>query len=420
MKIFLSKKNLFLIALAIFLVVPLGTLALKLQVNYPKVGGIDLNSVNFDDTALFGEYLKYIYYFFLSIGGIAAFVMIVWGGIKWLASAGNPGALGEAKDIIFSAVIGLVILLGSYLILNTINPDLVNMQLGMTPIVGPAAGDINADGVYLCDGNNCSVEWRRTTISIASICDNSVPYQDSSTPGSDDRICGQIGSIKINGDYAVRLYEHKNFEGKNICFKNTINNNTIYDLEDCNTTFNKDCQAGNTFWGSNGWGDDTDSVDIINKDECDIPGLTLPGSTPGVYLCDGDGCLAAWRLLKENLTDVCDPSLLEEGSTDMICSGGSQVASLAILGPYDVRLYNNKNLRFAEDGDEAICFTKSNYKLDCYYQDFANDTQSVEILNNGDCKDPGVMHRMESGVDVTHARNTDPTCNELYNYGFIE
>lgn len=74
------------------------------------------------------EYVREIYKFALTIGGLIVFIMIVWGGIEYTVYAGNASKVDEAKDRIFNAVIGLLLLALSYIILNTINPELVNLK----------------------------------------------------------------------------------------------------------------------------------------------------------------------------------------------------------------------------------------------------------------------------------------------------
>jgi hypothetical protein len=54
----------------------------------------------------------------LSAGIIA--LAFAYGGMKMLMSAGNTGAVSEAKEIMTNAVIGFVILLGAWLIVNTV------------------------------------------------------------------------------------------------------------------------------------------------------------------------------------------------------------------------------------------------------------------------------------------------------------
>jgi len=73
----------------------------------------------------FPELIIYIYNIAITIGGFLAFVVIVFSGVKLLNSQGNPSALSESKKRIINSLIGLAVLLGSYIILSTINPDIM-------------------------------------------------------------------------------------------------------------------------------------------------------------------------------------------------------------------------------------------------------------------------------------------------------
>lgn len=75
------------------------------------------------------SYINTIYQFALGISGLLALGMIVAGGVYYTVSAGNSSRQGDAKSMITSAIWGLVLLFGSYLILNTINPQITKMGL---------------------------------------------------------------------------------------------------------------------------------------------------------------------------------------------------------------------------------------------------------------------------------------------------
>ena len=76
--------------------------------------------------SLLPEYIQSLYKFFVGIAGILAVVMIAIGGLIWLFSGGDSGKITKAKEIIVGAIVGLILVLTSYLILNTINPKLVS------------------------------------------------------------------------------------------------------------------------------------------------------------------------------------------------------------------------------------------------------------------------------------------------------
>lgn len=70
--------------------------------------------------------LTYLYYWGLGIGGLLAFIRLIIAGIQWGASAGNVNSVKSAQDTMISSVFGLILLLGAWLLLNTINPQIVD------------------------------------------------------------------------------------------------------------------------------------------------------------------------------------------------------------------------------------------------------------------------------------------------------
>ena len=72
-------------------------------------------------------YIARLYQFGLMIAGLAAFGAIVFGSVKYILSAGSITNQQDAKDQITQAILGLILLLGSFIILYTINPNLVNL-----------------------------------------------------------------------------------------------------------------------------------------------------------------------------------------------------------------------------------------------------------------------------------------------------
>lgn len=55
---------------------------------------------------------------FLTICGVVAVVMIIVGGFKYTTSAGDPGAVTKAKNTLIGAIVGLVIVVLAYVIVN--------------------------------------------------------------------------------------------------------------------------------------------------------------------------------------------------------------------------------------------------------------------------------------------------------------
>jgi hypothetical protein len=82
----------------------------------------------------FVNYVSKLIPFLLAFAALAAFMQIVFGGILRATSRGNPSAIGDANYRIWQAILGLVLALSAYLILYTVNPDLVSLRFFPTPI----------------------------------------------------------------------------------------------------------------------------------------------------------------------------------------------------------------------------------------------------------------------------------------------
>ena len=90
-----------------------------------------------------GQYVSAIYQYGVGLAAVLAVVMIMAGGFIWLTAAGNPSQVGKAKEFISSALLGLFLAMFSYVILNALNPRLVNLEPLEVPIiknVTPAIG----------------------------------------------------------------------------------------------------------------------------------------------------------------------------------------------------------------------------------------------------------------------------------------
>lgn len=100
----------------------------KFTPNVP-IGGIFTKGAEIEITNnLLSEYIKTWYNFIIGAIGILATVMIMYGGLKWLTSRGNSAVIGDAKEKIFSALIGLILVFLSYTILYLVNPNLVEIK----------------------------------------------------------------------------------------------------------------------------------------------------------------------------------------------------------------------------------------------------------------------------------------------------
>lgn len=78
---------------------------------------------------LFAEYASNAFDISIGLAALLAVLMIVVGGIQYTVTAVSESAKKDAKDRIWGALWGLLIVLSAWLILNTINPDLVSLDI---------------------------------------------------------------------------------------------------------------------------------------------------------------------------------------------------------------------------------------------------------------------------------------------------
>ncbi|MBR3204280.1 hypothetical protein IKF81_01195 [Candidatus Saccharibacteria bacterium] len=71
--------------------------------------------------------VKTVVNWLLFIVGAASIIMIIWGGITYTTSAGDSAKVTKAKNIILYGIVGLVISLLSYAIVNLVITEVNNM-----------------------------------------------------------------------------------------------------------------------------------------------------------------------------------------------------------------------------------------------------------------------------------------------------
>lgn len=76
------------------------------------------DSTGQQDSRSAGDIAKDVVNIMFFIVGIMAVIMIIWGGIRYVLSAGNSAALTSAKNTIMYAVIGLIVAILAYTIVN--------------------------------------------------------------------------------------------------------------------------------------------------------------------------------------------------------------------------------------------------------------------------------------------------------------
>lgn len=105
-----------------------------------------------DGECPFGRYINLMITVFLGIAAVLAMLMIIMGGLEYMTSElVSSKEAGRAK--ITHAVLGLLLALAAYLILNTINPSLLNLCLDIKPQkIAVESEDEPQEAIMLLDG----------------------------------------------------------------------------------------------------------------------------------------------------------------------------------------------------------------------------------------------------------------------------
>jgi hypothetical protein len=199
------------------------------QVDIP---GVNTAQVQPDgSTRAIGEYIKGIYNYGIGIVAILATAVMMFGGFQWIIAGGNAEKIGEAKAWLGAALTGLVLALGSFTILNLINPNLTSLtvtdisdidKIKDNKIIGCCSFVATEDGQekqtcfntthYDCDqqgglfsidkncinNKQCSDKDCQWLYNPGEICAN-CGVQEYCQPAGDDSLCG----IKTNSNLNV-------------------------------------------------------------------------------------------------------------------------------------------------------------------------------------------------------------------------
>lgn len=122
------------------------------QVTIP--GSIDVGGKTFTinqgqgitvDGSLLSKYIALLFNWLIGAIGVVTVAYLAFGGMQWLAAAGNASGINKAKETIRDSLIGMLLVAGSYTMLYVINPNLVGFK---TLVVS------NIDAVKLYGGEN--------------------------------------------------------------------------------------------------------------------------------------------------------------------------------------------------------------------------------------------------------------------------
>lgn len=87
--------------------------------------------------------VRFIINALIVIGVIASLVWLLWGGVKWVISGGDKAKVDSARGTIVAAIVGLIIVILAYVIINTVLTVITGS--GISGFELPTLGDPEAE-----------------------------------------------------------------------------------------------------------------------------------------------------------------------------------------------------------------------------------------------------------------------------------
>ncbi len=154
----------------------------------------------------FGNYLNMIIKIVIGICAVLAMIMIVMGGIEYMTSE-LGSSKEEGKKKITGAIFGLLIALGAFALLNTLNPQLLEICLGNMPkaevtinVDAPEGGDISeGDHKPAICGPNSTLNGAPAATGFCMFGTIQAPKPT----GGDAGIPGMVALLKSDSGYKI-------------------------------------------------------------------------------------------------------------------------------------------------------------------------------------------------------------------------
>lgn len=165
------------------------------------------------------EFIALLIRYIFRIAGILAFGMIVYGGIEYMIATGNAEKQKSAQQHITGAIIGLVLLFAFWLIINTINPDILRTNSSIIDGNGNGGGGNNGGQPnpsskakeiaqkLLDNGENFEISWTAAKKDLQDVIDNKcTSIYNNSTPAYRENNCIEAEGTKDKATDAIHPY----------------------------------------------------------------------------------------------------------------------------------------------------------------------------------------------------------------------
>ncbi len=203
------KKIIVFFSIIIFTLLPSITYASRgLEINYPALP-IPGGSIDIGAGSSIWHYFKYLSVLLILLTGLAAGVSLIYAGVIYLTTVGNPGQVQKALKRIKTSGLGILVVLSFYLLLGIINPYIVN-----NPYIANPNDNGGGGGSTKVEGDVC----------LENVQDKNDIFCFSANESSIDLKPDVQYKIKFNVDpttfYGLYLYKETDFENPVAYYKN--------------------------------------------------------------------------------------------------------------------------------------------------------------------------------------------------------
>lgn len=203
-----------------------------------------------NDTSYIAQMVQGFYNYGIGIAGILATIILMAGGLVWLTSAGSSEKITQAKNLIGGSIIGLVILFGSWMLLRTINPNLVDFKISKIISIRSITLDDGEDGMIDSSGSlPQDTEIKIKCLNAGQLCVDTQPPSMQ----LDNSICINKFGLEEWGQFSCAYGQ------KHCCAYSEIINNEI----------NKECKGEKNGTPCKATATDVSNTGICKNDKCE-------------------------------------------------------------------------------------------------------------------------------------------------------
>ena len=116
-----------------------------------EIGGTADSSEAASDGSVFVTYLVSLWETMINLGALAVLLYFVWGAFEWITAGGDSGKLEKARLRMMHAIIGLMILVSSFVILGYISTALFGADFQILNLSFPTPGESGGPGLDPAD-----------------------------------------------------------------------------------------------------------------------------------------------------------------------------------------------------------------------------------------------------------------------------